>query len=179
MAEVELAEASASELQSTPHGRLRLVAPVSFGTQSLVPALVEYMRRNLQVSADVSRLCAGPPSHRDVEKRNRLSCLPLRIRIFADPEIRRFRVPAERRPKRAKPEQNSSWPTCRLRSRQHYGAFGFSAHPERFVMGGVAAPVACRGRTPAIATPPSRRPGRACEGELRRDAGRHSRPCCR
>jgi DNA-binding transcriptional LysR family regulator len=54
LTEVELAEAAASELQSTPHGRLRLVAPVSFGTQNLVPALVEYMRQNSQVSIDLA-----------------------------------------------------------------------------------------------------------------------------
>ena len=54
LAEVELAEAAASELQSTPRGRLRLVAPVSFGTQNLVPALVEYMRLNPRVSVDLA-----------------------------------------------------------------------------------------------------------------------------
>jgi DNA-binding transcriptional LysR family regulator len=36
LAHVELAEASASELQSSPRGCLRLVAPVSFGSHSLV-----------------------------------------------------------------------------------------------------------------------------------------------
>lgn len=54
LAEVELAEQSASELQSAPRGRLRLVAPVSFGTQSLVPALVDYLHRNLDVSVDLA-----------------------------------------------------------------------------------------------------------------------------
>lgn len=54
LAEVDLAEASASELQATPRGRLRLVAPVSFGSESLVPALVEYLHRNLEVSVDLA-----------------------------------------------------------------------------------------------------------------------------
>ncbi|ENN85273.1 putative LysR family transcriptional regulator [Rhizobium freirei PRF 81] len=54
LTEVELAEAAASELQSAPRGRLRLVAPVSFGTQTLVPALVEYLHQNLEVSVDLA-----------------------------------------------------------------------------------------------------------------------------
>lgn len=54
LTEVDLAEASASELQSAPRGRLRLVAPVSFGTQSLVPALVDYLHENLDVSVDLA-----------------------------------------------------------------------------------------------------------------------------
>lgn len=54
LTEVDLAEASASELQSAPRGRLRLVAPVSFGTQSLVPALVDYLHQNLDVSVDLA-----------------------------------------------------------------------------------------------------------------------------
>lgn len=53
LAEVAMAEASASELQASPRGRLRLVAPVSFGSESLVPALVEYLQRNLEVSVDL------------------------------------------------------------------------------------------------------------------------------
>lgn len=40
---VELAEGSALELQSTPRGQLRIVAPVGFGSRILAPALVEYM----------------------------------------------------------------------------------------------------------------------------------------
>lgn len=54
LAEVELAEASASELQSTPRGHLRLLAPVSFGTQTLVPALVDYMHQNPEVSVELA-----------------------------------------------------------------------------------------------------------------------------
>ncbi|WP_448951715.1 LysR family transcriptional regulator [Labrys neptuniae] len=53
LAEVALAEASASELQASPRGRLRLAAPVSFGSESLTPALVEYMQANPEVSVDL------------------------------------------------------------------------------------------------------------------------------
>ena len=54
LAEVELAEASASELQATPRGLLRLIAPVSFGSHSLVPALADYMDRHPEVSVELS-----------------------------------------------------------------------------------------------------------------------------
>jgi DNA-binding transcriptional LysR family regulator len=43
LAEVELAEASALELQETPRGQLRVIAPVSFGSHILGPALSDYM----------------------------------------------------------------------------------------------------------------------------------------
>ena len=54
LAEVELAEASASELQAVPRGRVRLVAPVSFGAQSLVPALTEFMALHPEVDVDLT-----------------------------------------------------------------------------------------------------------------------------
>lgn len=54
LADVELADASASELQSTPRGRLRLIAPVSFGSHSLVPALREYMDLHPGVSIELT-----------------------------------------------------------------------------------------------------------------------------
>lgn len=43
LTEVELAEATASELQANPRGVVKLVAPVGFGNQSLVPALIDYL----------------------------------------------------------------------------------------------------------------------------------------
>jgi len=52
--EVELAEASASELQSSPRGRLRLVAPVTFGECSLVPVLAAYIERYPSVSVELT-----------------------------------------------------------------------------------------------------------------------------
>lgn len=53
LADVELAEASASELQATPRGRLRLTAPMSFGSRRLTPALTEYLARYPEVSVDL------------------------------------------------------------------------------------------------------------------------------
>ncbi|WP_323119439.1 LysR family transcriptional regulator [Burkholderia alba] len=54
LAEVELAEASASELQASPRGHLRVIAPVSFGSHSLVPALTDYMTRYPEVSIELT-----------------------------------------------------------------------------------------------------------------------------
>jgi DNA-binding transcriptional LysR family regulator len=54
LADVDLAEASATELQAAPRGRLRFVAPVSFGSESLVPVLVQYLHQNLNVSIDLA-----------------------------------------------------------------------------------------------------------------------------
>ncbi|GLQ99767.1 LysR family transcriptional regulator [Dyella mobilis] len=54
LAEVALAEASALELQASPRGRLRVLAPVSFGSHVLVPALNEYMVRYPEVSVELS-----------------------------------------------------------------------------------------------------------------------------
>lgn len=53
LAEVERAEASALELQESPRGNLRLVAPVSFGSHCLVPALGEYMSLHPDVTVDL------------------------------------------------------------------------------------------------------------------------------
>lgn len=53
LAEVELAEGSALELQASPRGRLRLIAPVSFGNESLVPVLAEYLAQHSEVSVDL------------------------------------------------------------------------------------------------------------------------------
>ena len=54
LAEVDLAEASASELQASPRGRLRMIAPVGFGSDSLVPALVEFQALHPEVSVDLT-----------------------------------------------------------------------------------------------------------------------------
>ena len=54
LAEVELAEASASELQASPRGQLRMVAPVSFGSYSLVPALADFMACHPEVSVELT-----------------------------------------------------------------------------------------------------------------------------
>jgi len=54
LAEVELAESSASELQASPRGQVRLVAPVGFGSQSLVPALAAYLARYPDVNVELT-----------------------------------------------------------------------------------------------------------------------------
>lgn len=54
LAEVDLAEASASELHASPRGRLRIAAPVSFGSESLVPALTDYLDRHPDVDIELS-----------------------------------------------------------------------------------------------------------------------------
>jgi DNA-binding transcriptional LysR family regulator len=54
LAEVALAEASASELQASPRGLVRLVAPVSFGTHNLVPVLADYLARHLEVNVELT-----------------------------------------------------------------------------------------------------------------------------
>ncbi len=54
LAEVALADASASELHATPRGSLRLIAPVSFGNFSLVPALNDFMARYPKVSIELT-----------------------------------------------------------------------------------------------------------------------------
>lgn len=52
--EVERAESSARELHDSPRGNLRLVAPVSFGSHSLVPALGDYMAQHPDVTIDLT-----------------------------------------------------------------------------------------------------------------------------
>jgi DNA-binding transcriptional LysR family regulator len=54
LAEVALAEASALELQANPRGRLRLIAPVSFGSHTLVPALSDYMATYPDVQVELT-----------------------------------------------------------------------------------------------------------------------------
>ena len=54
LSEMELAEASASELQASPRGLVRLVAPVSFGSHSLVPVLADYLARHPEVNVELT-----------------------------------------------------------------------------------------------------------------------------
>ncbi|PSH59040.1 LysR family transcriptional regulator [Phyllobacterium brassicacearum] len=54
LAEAEAAEALAQDLQAIPRGRLRINAPVTFGSYSLVPMLTKYMRRYPEVTVDLT-----------------------------------------------------------------------------------------------------------------------------
>jgi DNA-binding transcriptional LysR family regulator len=54
LAEAEAAEALAQDLQAIPRGRLRVNAPVTFGSYSLVPMLTRYMRRYTEVTVDLT-----------------------------------------------------------------------------------------------------------------------------
>lgn len=54
LADVELADASAVELQSNPRGLLRMVAPVSFGGKCLTPAIADYLACHPDVSVELS-----------------------------------------------------------------------------------------------------------------------------
>jgi DNA-binding transcriptional LysR family regulator len=54
LAEVDRADASALELHERPRGKLRMVAPVSFGSHYLVPALAGYMAEHPDVTIDLT-----------------------------------------------------------------------------------------------------------------------------
>ncbi|MED5618240.1 LysR family transcriptional regulator [Ideonella sp. BN130291] len=47
-------DAQAQSLQLTPAGKLRVSAPVTFGSDALMPALADYLDRHPQVSVDLS-----------------------------------------------------------------------------------------------------------------------------
>ena len=54
LAGVAHAEASATELQKSPRGQLRVVAPVGFGSRSLAPALADWLAAHPDVSVDLT-----------------------------------------------------------------------------------------------------------------------------
>jgi DNA-binding transcriptional LysR family regulator len=54
LAEVEAAEGLAAETQAAPTGRLRINAPVSFGMNTLAPALPDYMKAHPQVAVELT-----------------------------------------------------------------------------------------------------------------------------
>ena len=54
LAGVALAGASAIELQKTPRGQLRLVAPVGFGSRTLAPALADWLATHPDVAVDLT-----------------------------------------------------------------------------------------------------------------------------
>lgn len=54
LAQVELAESSASQLHETPRGVVRLVAPVTFGSHALVPVLARYLEAHPDVDVKLT-----------------------------------------------------------------------------------------------------------------------------
>lgn len=54
LAEVEAAEAVAQNLVATPRGLLRISAPVTFGTYSLMPVISRYLKAHPEVQIDLS-----------------------------------------------------------------------------------------------------------------------------
>ncbi len=56
LAEAEAAEALAAELHAVPRGRLRINAPVTFGTYSLAPMITRYLRQYPELSLELT-LC--------------------------------------------------------------------------------------------------------------------------
>ncbi|MEA3264696.1 MAG: LysR substrate-binding domain-containing protein [Pseudomonadota bacterium] len=53
LAEVDWAESLADEAKGTPRGLLRINAPMTFGTHSLIPLVTRYMRRHPEVEVDL------------------------------------------------------------------------------------------------------------------------------
>lgn len=54
LAEMDAAEALVAEARSVPRGRLRISAPITFGSHALAPAIPEYLKVHPEVSVDLS-----------------------------------------------------------------------------------------------------------------------------
>jgi len=54
LTELEAAEALLAETRSIPRGRLRISAPITFGSHALVPEIPEYLRHHPEVSVELS-----------------------------------------------------------------------------------------------------------------------------
>ena len=54
LADIEAAEGDAMDLLSAPRGRLRITAPISFGTHALTPAIIDYLALYPEVEVDLS-----------------------------------------------------------------------------------------------------------------------------
>lgn len=54
LAEMEAAEALIAETRSTPRGRLRISAPITFGSHALAPEIPKYLRQHPEVTLDLS-----------------------------------------------------------------------------------------------------------------------------
>jgi DNA-binding transcriptional LysR family regulator len=54
LAQIAAAETGAEAMRSVPRGRLKVTAPVSFGTEWIAPAMTDYLRRHPEVGLDLS-----------------------------------------------------------------------------------------------------------------------------
>ncbi|RFP26012.1 LysR family transcriptional regulator [Duganella sp. BJB488] len=54
LAQIAAAESGAEAMRSVPRGRLRITAPVSFGSEWLAPAISDYLRLHPEVGVDLS-----------------------------------------------------------------------------------------------------------------------------
>ncbi|EKE75506.1 LysR family transcriptional regulator [Gallaecimonas xiamenensis] len=54
LAEMEAAEALMAEARAEPRGRLRISAPITFGSRGLAPVIPDYLRQHPEVSIDLS-----------------------------------------------------------------------------------------------------------------------------
>ena len=54
LAEMAAAEALIAETRATPRGRLRISAPITFGSHALAPELPDYLKRHPEISLDLS-----------------------------------------------------------------------------------------------------------------------------
>ena len=54
LAQIAAAEKGAEAMRSVPRGRLKITAPVSFGTEWIAPAMTEYLAANPEVGLDLS-----------------------------------------------------------------------------------------------------------------------------
>jgi DNA-binding transcriptional LysR family regulator len=106
LADIEAAEGDAMDLQSAPRGRLRVTAPISFGTHALTPAIIDYLALYPEVEVDLSlndrvidlvdegyevALRVGPLADSSLIARK---LAPYRLRLCASPEyLRRRGVP--------------------------------------------------------------------------------------
>ena len=54
LAQVDAAESDAREMRVRPRGRLRISAPITYGTRKLVPALADFLERQPEVQVDLA-----------------------------------------------------------------------------------------------------------------------------
>ncbi|CAN7148600.1 LysR family transcriptional regulator [Pseudoduganella sp. LjRoot289] len=54
LAQISAAETGAEAMRATPRGKLKITAPVSFGSEWISPAMTEYLARHPEVSLDLN-----------------------------------------------------------------------------------------------------------------------------